>query len=48
MTRRQLDPLRPLTPEEATWLPQLSRSARAPASQVARAKAVLAGAAGAS
>lgn len=48
MTRRQLNPLRPLTPDEATRLTQLSRSARAPASQVARAKAVLAVAAGAS
>jgi transposase len=48
MTRRQLDPLRPLTSQESSWLTQLSRSARAPASQVARAQALLAVAAGAS
>ena len=48
MTRRQLDPLRPLTEPEHTWLTQLSRSSRAPAGQVARAKALLAVAGGAS
>lgn len=48
MSRRQLDPLRPLTPPETAWLTQLSRSSRAPAGQVARAKALLAVAAGAS
>lgn len=48
MTRRQLDPLRPLTSQESAWLTQLSRSARAPAGQVARAQALLAVAAGAS
>jgi transposase len=48
MTRRQLDPLRPLTEPEHTWLAQLSRSSRAPAGQVARAKALLAVAGGAS
>lgn len=48
MTRRQLDPLRPLTEPEHTGLTQLSRSLRAPAGQVARAKALLAVAGGAS
>jgi transposase len=48
MSRRQLHPLRPLTEPERTWLTRLSRSARAPAGQVARSKAVLAVAAGAS
>jgi transposase len=48
MTRRQLDPLRSLTDPEHTWLTQLSRSSRAPAGQVARAKALLAVASGAS
>jgi transposase len=48
MTRRQLDPLRPLTELEHTRLTQLSRSLRAPAGQVARAKALLAVAGGAS
>jgi len=46
MSRRQKDPLRPLTAEEETQLQQLSHSQAAPASQVARAKAVLAVAAG--
>ena len=46
MSRRQQDPLRPLTAEEETQLQHLSRSQAAPASQVARAKAVLAVAAG--
>ncbi len=42
MTRRQRDPLRPLTPEERAALEQLSRAQRAPASHVARARLVLA------
>jgi hypothetical protein len=46
MSRRQKDPLRPLTPEEQTALERLSRSQSEPASQVARAKALLAVAAG--
>ncbi len=48
MTRRQKDPLRLLTPEEQTVLDRLSRSQTEPASHVARAKALLAVAAGAS
>lgn len=48
MTRRQLDPLRTLTEPEHVELTQLSRSLRAPAGQVARAKALLAVAGGAS
>jgi len=46
MTRRQKDPLRPLTEEERAALEQLSRAASEPASHVARAKLVLAVAAG--
>ena len=46
MTRRQKDPLRPLTQEEQTRLEHLSRASSASASHVARAKAVLAVAAG--
>jgi hypothetical protein len=46
MTRRQKDPLRLLTPEEQTTLERLSRSQTEPASHVARAKALLAVAAG--
>jgi hypothetical protein len=46
MTRRQKDPLRPLAPEEQTALERLSRSQTEPASHVARAKALLAVAAG--
>ena len=42
MTRRQKDPLRPLTEEERTLLEQISRSQSEPASHVARAKALLA------
>lgn len=42
MTRRQNDPLRPLTPEERAALMQLSRAQREPASHVARARLVLA------
>jgi transposase len=46
MTRRQKDPLRCLAPEEKTALERLSRSQTEPASHVARAKALLAVAAG--
>ncbi len=46
MTRRQKDPLRLLTSEEQTILERLSRSQSEPASHVARAKALLAVAAG--
>ena len=42
MSRRQKEPLRPLLPEEHVQLQQLSRSHAAPATQVARAKALLA------
>jgi transposase len=46
MSRRQADPLRALNAEERTSLLRLSRSRRAPAAQVARARALLAVAAG--
>ena len=46
MTRRQKDPLRALTEEERTWLERISRSQSEPASHVARAKQILAVAAG--
>jgi len=46
MTRRQKDPLRALTPEQQTALERLRRSQSEPASHVARAKALLAVAAG--
>ncbi len=46
MTRRQIDPLRPLTKEERVQLERISRATSAPAALVARAKAVLAVAAG--
>ena len=42
MSRRQNDPLRPLTAEERAELTRLSRSLAEPAAMVARAKAVLA------
>lgn len=42
MSRRQKDPLRPLTQEERTQLEQLSRSRTEPASHVTRAKVLLA------
>lgn len=42
MTRRQKDPLRPLTSEERAAIEQLSRARREPASHVARARLVLA------
>jgi transposase len=47
MTRHQKDPLRPLTPDEHQWLERISRSQSDPASHVARAKILLAVAAGA-
>jgi transposase len=46
MSRRKKDPLRPLTDDERTSLSQLSRSQAAPAVEVARAKILLAVAAG--
>jgi transposase len=46
MSRRQKDPLRPITAAERAALERLSRSQSDPASQVARAKALLAVAAG--
>jgi transposase len=42
MTRRQKDPLRPLTDDEHHWLVRVARSQVEPASHVARAKALLA------
>lgn len=42
MTRRQKDPLRPLTDDERAVLMQISRAQSEPASHVARAKALLA------
>ena len=42
MSRRQQDPLRPLSEAERTALSRLSRSPSAPAAQVARARALLA------
>lgn len=42
MTRRQKDPLRPLTEDERKLLIRISRSHAEPASHVARAKALLA------
>ena len=42
MTRRQSDPLRPLTPEERAALDALSRAQSESASRVARARLVLA------
>ena len=46
MSRRQKDPLRPLSEAERTSLSRLSRSQIAPAAQVARARALLAVAGG--
>jgi transposase len=46
MSRRQKDPLRPLTDEEHTLLTQISRAHSEPASHVTRAKILLAVAAG--
>jgi transposase len=48
MSRHRKDPLRLLTPEERKELTCLSRMQRAPAAQVARARALLAVAEGAS
>jgi transposase len=42
MSRRQKDPLRPLSDTERTTLSRLGRSQSAPAAQVARARALLA------
>lgn len=42
MTKRQKDPLRPLADEEREYLERVSRSGSAPASHVARARAILA------
>jgi len=47
MTRRRKDPLRPLTTEEREGLERISRAQSMPASQVARAKSLLAVADGA-
>jgi hypothetical protein len=41
MTRRQKDPLRPLTEEERALLEQISRAQSEPASHIARARALL-------
>jgi hypothetical protein len=41
MSRRQVDPSRPLTEEERQWLEKISRSQAEPAAHVARAKALL-------
>src|SRR5918997_4678398 len=48
MSRHRKDPLRPLTADERTELTRLSRSHRAPAVEVDRARALLAIADGAS
>lgn len=48
MTRRQKDPLRPLTADERQWLERISRSHSDPASHVLRAKLLLSVADGAS
>ncbi len=48
MSRRQKDPLRPLTVEEQQWLQRISRAESEPASHVLRAKLLLTVAAGAS
>jgi transposase len=48
MTRRQKDPLRPLTADEQEWLARIGRSQSDPASHVLRARVLLAVAAGAS
>ncbi len=46
MSRRQKDPLRPLSGEEQGQLERLSRAQTEPAAHVARAKALLAVASG--
>jgi transposase len=48
MARHQNDPLRPLTTEERAWLERVSRAGSERADRVARAKALLAVASGAS
>jgi transposase len=48
MTRRQKQPLRPLSTDEQQWLERLSRAQSDPASHVIRAKIILAVAGGAS
>jgi transposase len=48
MSRRQKEPLRPLTTDEQQWLERISRSYSDPASHVTRAKIVLVVANGAS
>lgn len=48
MSRRKVDSLRPLTEEERRWLEKIRRSQAEPAAHVARAKALLAVADGAS
>ena len=48
MTRRQKEPLRPLTTDEQLWLERISRSHSDPASHVTRAKIIRAVASGAS
>lgn len=42
MSRRKVDPLRPLSEEERQWLEKISRSHAEPAAHVARARALLA------
>lgn len=42
MSRRKVDPLRPLTEEERRWLEKVSRSRSEPAAHVARARGPLA------
>jgi hypothetical protein len=46
MSRRQKNPLRALTDDERSWLRKITRSTREPATHVARAKQLLAGAFG--
>jgi transposase len=48
MSRRQKNPLRALTTEERQWLQRIARSTREPSTHVARAKQLLAVAAGSS
>jgi hypothetical protein len=46
MSRRQKEPLRPLTTEEQEWLRRIARSTREPANHVIHAQQLLAVAAG--
>jgi transposase len=46
MSRRQKEPLRAMSEEEAAWLHRIARATREPANQVIRAKQLLAVAAG--